>query len=567
MDSQVPDALMEATATLGGCSGLELCIVCGDRASGRHYGAISCEGCKGFFKRSIRKKLGYQCRGTMNCEVTKHHRNRCQYCRLQKCLACGMRSDSVQHERKPIVDKKLMGNDNGCNAASRELAGVMGAASNGGGGNSTGNEQQQQLFKQQAAYSKLFSLAASQGGQITPKEEPSDAFGSVSPAPALNLALAAAVAFNKGNAAFPYSSARLAASSPHCVGLDTKVLSTPMQNSPANHQSDGSKYNQSELDSTRRQQQHQQIMLQTQLAKNLFKMGQFGAINEYLQSAYAASAPPDVALALAHQNAAREHVDDHYMDVDISILDGADACSLPLSLGSVVGSARHLRLHALCEAGARLLQANCDWASSLPAFRALGYEMQVTLLKRCWPELFVLGLAKLSQTLTLNSLLPALMLHLQGIMRSRALVKTEHDSDGRQSPCDTEISAEDYDSEKIAVVLEQLVKLHRYIEALDDMRPDEREYAHLRALCLFSPDAMPDTIGKKLLVYQLKCLRSFKGCVQHSDDEDRLPALLLKLPPLRSFLPRAIEDIFFVGFVGDVRIEDAIPYMLKSEHP
>lgn len=72
---------------------VELCLVCGDRASGRHYGAISCEGCKGFFKRSIRKQLGYQCRGAMNCEVTKHHRNRCQFCRLQKCLASGMRSD------------------------------------------------------------------------------------------------------------------------------------------------------------------------------------------------------------------------------------------------------------------------------------------------------------------------------------------------------------------------------------------------------------------------------------------------------------------------------------------
>lgn len=72
---------------------VELCLVCSDRASGRHYGAISCEGCKGFFKRSIRKQLAYQCRGTMNCEITKHHRNRCQYCRLQKCLACGMRSD------------------------------------------------------------------------------------------------------------------------------------------------------------------------------------------------------------------------------------------------------------------------------------------------------------------------------------------------------------------------------------------------------------------------------------------------------------------------------------------
>lgn len=77
----------------GGTISTELCLVCGDRASGRHYGAISCEGCKGFFKRSIRKQLGYQCRGQMNCEVTKHHRNRCQFCRLQKCLASGMRSD------------------------------------------------------------------------------------------------------------------------------------------------------------------------------------------------------------------------------------------------------------------------------------------------------------------------------------------------------------------------------------------------------------------------------------------------------------------------------------------
>ncbi|KAJ8705193.1 hypothetical protein PYW07_011020 [Mythimna separata] len=117
--------------------GLELCIVCGDRASGRHYGAISCEGCKGFFKRSIRKKLGYQCRGSMNCEVTKHHRNRCQYCRLQKCLACGMRSDSVQHERKPIVDKSK-------------------------------GEQREGMHDRQAAYSKFLGLAGqAQGGQVS----------------------------------------------------------------------------------------------------------------------------------------------------------------------------------------------------------------------------------------------------------------------------------------------------------------------------------------------------------------------------------------------------------------
>lgn len=60
----------------------------------------SCEGCKGFFKRTVRKDLSYACREDKNCIIDKKQRNRCQYCRYQKCLCCGMKREAVQEERQ-----------------------------------------------------------------------------------------------------------------------------------------------------------------------------------------------------------------------------------------------------------------------------------------------------------------------------------------------------------------------------------------------------------------------------------------------------------------------------------
>ncbi|XP_072015188.1 retinoic acid receptor RXR-alpha-B-like isoform X2 [Amphiura filiformis] len=95
---------------LGGMPGSSLnkgiCAVCGDRASGKHYGVYSCEGCKGFFKRTVRKDLTYTCRDERNCIVDKRQRNRCQFCRYNKCTAMGMRREAVQAER-PRKDKAM----------------------------------------------------------------------------------------------------------------------------------------------------------------------------------------------------------------------------------------------------------------------------------------------------------------------------------------------------------------------------------------------------------------------------------------------------------------------------
>jgi len=71
------------------------CIVCGDKSAGKHYGVLMCEGCKSFFKRSVRRNLTYTCRGSRSCPIDQHHRNQCQHCRLKKCLKVGMRREGM----------------------------------------------------------------------------------------------------------------------------------------------------------------------------------------------------------------------------------------------------------------------------------------------------------------------------------------------------------------------------------------------------------------------------------------------------------------------------------------
>ncbi|KAL7369801.1 hypothetical protein ABVT39_009391 [Epinephelus coioides] len=87
-----------------------LCAVCGDNAACQHYGVRTCEGCKGFFKRTVQKNAKYVCLAAKSCPVDKRRRNRCQYCRFQKCLAVGMvkevvRTDGLKGRRGRLPSK------------------------------------------------------------------------------------------------------------------------------------------------------------------------------------------------------------------------------------------------------------------------------------------------------------------------------------------------------------------------------------------------------------------------------------------------------------------------------
>ncbi|CAF4020112.1 unnamed protein product, partial [Rotaria magnacalcarata] len=88
----------------------QLCAVCQDSAQCQHYGVRTCEGCKGFFKRTVQKNAKYVCLADKNCPVDKRRRNRCQYCRFQTCIAVGMdkevvRTDALKGRRGRLPSK------------------------------------------------------------------------------------------------------------------------------------------------------------------------------------------------------------------------------------------------------------------------------------------------------------------------------------------------------------------------------------------------------------------------------------------------------------------------------
>ncbi|XP_068855272.1 thyroid hormone receptor alpha-like isoform X9 [Aphelocoma coerulescens] len=82
----------------------EQCVVCGDKAASYHYRCIACEGCKGFFRRTIQKNL----HPTYSCVIDKITRNQCQLCCFKKCISVGMAMDLVLDDSKQVAKRKLI---------------------------------------------------------------------------------------------------------------------------------------------------------------------------------------------------------------------------------------------------------------------------------------------------------------------------------------------------------------------------------------------------------------------------------------------------------------------------
>ncbi|XP_051949692.1 nuclear receptor subfamily 2 group C member 2 isoform X1 [Xyrauchen texanus] len=332
---------------------VEYCVVCGDKASGRHYGAVSCEGCKGFFKRSVRKSLTYSCRSNQDCVVNKHHRNRCQFCRLRKCLEMGMKMESVQSERKPIdLPREKPVN---C-AASTE-----------------------KIYIRKDLRSPLIATPTF----IT--ENDSSRSGLLDSGMLVNIQQP----FIQADGTLLLATDKTESAQGDLGTLANVVTSLAnLNNSLNNGDTSDSQLDESPSEITRA----------------------FDTLAKALN-------PSDVAegQSLSEVGGAMIQVISRDQITPLIEVEGPLLTDTHVNFKLTMPSPmpEFLNVHYICESASRLLFLSMHWARSIPAFFALGQECNTTLIRACWNELFTLGLAQCAHIMSLSTILAAIINHLQ----------------------------------------------------------------------------------------------------------------------------------------------------------
>ncbi|KAK7069111.1 Ligand binding domain of hormone receptors [Halocaridina rubra] len=84
--------------------GPRICGVCGDKAKSMHFGGLSCDSCKAFFRRAVNNDayLSFTCPNDGNCVMNIISRKCCQFCRYKRCTGIGMERAWVMSEEERV---------------------------------------------------------------------------------------------------------------------------------------------------------------------------------------------------------------------------------------------------------------------------------------------------------------------------------------------------------------------------------------------------------------------------------------------------------------------------------
>ncbi|XP_042324227.1 nuclear receptor subfamily 2 group C member 1 isoform X1 [Sceloporus undulatus] len=487
----------------------DLCVVCGDKASGRHYGAVTCEGCKGFFKRSIRKNLVYSCRGARDCVINKHHRNRCQYCRLQRCIAFGMKQDSphpfvaVQCERKPVE-------------VSREKSSNCAAST-------------EKIYIRKDLRSPLTATPT-----FVTDSETARSTGMLESGMFVNI--------HQSGVKNEPTVLMTAEKVETCQG-DLSTLANVVTSLASLSKSKDVSQSSPDLSLIESLSNGDTSLTELQQDENASTdvTRAFDTLAKALNPEETASCQSSAESMEASAHLLGEETSMNIVEIEGPLLSDVHV-AFRLTMPSPMPE--YLNVHYICESASRLLFLSMHWARSIPSFQALGQDNSISLVKACWNELFTLGLAQCSQVMNVATILTAFVNHLHNSLQQDKL-----------------------SADRGKLVMEHIFKLQEFCNSMVKLCLDGYEYAYLKAIVLFSPDHPGLENVLQIEKFQEKAYMEFQDYITkvYPDDTYRLSRLLLRLPALRLMSAAITEELFFAGLIGNVQIDSIIPYILRME--